>query len=363
MPTFAIAQNRGALEEIIVTAQKREEALQDVPIAISALSADNLQKQGIANLNDFQGGQVPSLKVVQFAGRPNAIQLGIRGITESDPTQLTQERPVAVYVDGVYVARGNGMDTEVFDVERMEVLRGPQGTLFGRNAEGGALNITTRKPKGEFGFKQELEATTLDEYKSRTLIDSPEWNGLSASLGYLHRQANGWVNNPADNRDYNWQNKNAYRLALEYKTGDVTVDYAYDHSNVDYMQNYNVLQHKPPNALTPQPVGDGRQDNAYIGSLQPVQNTENDGHNLTIEWNANDELTAKSITGYRNLKDNNSAGAETENAFVPVALAGSPRVFSPTPTAASVVALTDFQSSAITRQNQLSQEFQLIGDM
>ena len=203
LPTLAIAQSRGALEEIIVTAQKREEALQDVPIAISALSADTLAKQGIKNLNDFQVGQVPSLKVVQFAGRPNAIQFGIRGITESDPTQLTQERPVAIYVDGIYVARGNGMDTEVFDIERLEVLRGPQGTLFGRNAEGGALNITTRKPKGEFGFKQELEASTLDEYKSRSVIDTPEWNGLSANLSYLHRQANGGVNNPGGVRDYN----------------------------------------------------------------------------------------------------------------------------------------------------------------
>ena len=266
LPTLAIAQSRGALEEIIVTAQKREEAIQDVPIAISALSAETLQKQGIANLNDLQGGQVPSLKIIQFAGRPNSIQLGIRGITESDPTQLTQERPVAVYVDGVYIARGNGMDTEVFDIERMEVLRGPQGTLFGRNAEGGALNITTLKPTGNFGFKQELEATTLDEYKSRTLVNTPEWNGLSASLGYLHRQANGWITNPADNRDYNWQNKNAYRLALEYKIDDVTVDYSYDHSNVDYMQNYNHLIAKPAASLNTRPVDQERVGRAFAGT-------------------------------------------------------------------------------------------------
>jgi iron complex outermembrane receptor protein len=358
LPAFAVAQDRAVLEEIIVTAQKREETLQDVPIAISALSADTLAKQGIANLNDFQGGQVPALKVVQFAGRPNTLQIGIRGITEADPTQLTVERPIAVYVDGVYVARGNGMDTEVFDLERMEVLRGPQGTLFGRNAEGGALNIVTRKPKGDFGFKQELEATTLDEYKSRTLIDTPEWNGLSASLGYLHREANGWINNPGGKRDFNWQDKDAYRLALQYNTADVVVDYAYDHSDVDYMQNYNILLNKPAGSYNPRPAGYGRTDNAWAGTLEPAQNTESEGHNLTVEWIIDDRLTLKSITGYRELQDDNSAAGTGANIFLPGGIA--PLGTGALPASAG---LSDNQSVALTRQNQLSQEFQLIGDL
>lgn len=354
LPSFAVAQDRAALEEIIVTAQKREETLQDVPIAISALGAGALEKQGIDNLNDFQGGQVPSLKVVQFAGRPNTLQIGVRGITEADPTQLTVERPIAVYVDGVYVARGNGMDTEVLDLERMEILRGPQGTLFGRNAEGGALNIVTRKPKGEFGFKQELEASTLDEYKSRTLIDTPSFNGLAASLGYVHRQANGWINNPDSNRDFNWQNKNAYRIALQYdNSDDLVVDYAYDHSNVDYMQNYNVLLHKPAVSYNPRPAGYGRPDSAWAGTAEPTQNTENDGHNLTAEWNINDELTLKSITGYRNLKDNNSSAGTGANIFLPGPAVGL----------APSEGISDAHSIARTRQNQLSQELQLIGDL
>lgn len=357
LPTLAIAQNRGALEEIIVTAQKREEALQDVPIAISALSADTMEKQGINNLNDLQGGQVPSLKVIQFAGRPNTIQIGIRGITESDPTQLTVERAVAVYVDGVYLARGNGMDTEAFDIERMEVLRGPQGTLFGRNAMGGAVSITTRKPTGEFGFKQELEGTTLDEYKSRTLINTPQFNGLSASLGYVKSQANGWINNPGGKEDFNWHDKDAYRIALQYEISDVVVDYSYDHSDLDYMQNYNTLIHKPAASLNPRPIDTKRPDSAWAGTAMALQNTENEGHNLTVEWNINDSLTFKSITGYRELTDWNSAGGAGANAFLPggIPAAGTGDLL---PTQGR----SDSQTFAVTEQDQLSQEFQLIGE-
>ncbi|EEF23162.1 conserved hypothetical protein, partial [Ricinus communis] len=291
--------------------------------------------------------------VITFGGRPNTLQLGIRGISENDPTQLAAERPIAVYVDGAYIARGNGMDTEVFDIERMEILRGPQGTLFGRNAEGGALNITTRKPKGEFGFKQELEASDLDEYKSRTIIDTPEWNGLAASLGYLHRQANGWIDNPGGTRDFNWQNKNAYRLALEYKVNDVVVDYAYDYSNLDYMQNLNVLLHKPAASLNPVPAGPGRLERSFGGTLAPVQNTENDGHNLGVEWNINDSLTFKSITAYRNLKDNNVSTGTGAQVFVPGTAAGLP----------ASQGLSDSNGFARLRQNQMSQEFQLIGEV
>jgi iron complex outermembrane receptor protein len=352
LSNIAIAQNRTSLEEIIVTAQKREEAIQDVPIAITALGADTLEKQGIATLKDLQGGQVPSLKVVQFAGRPNTMQFGIRGVTEPD-IQPSVERAIAVYVDNVYIARANGMDTEVFDIERMEILRGPQGTLFGRNAEGGAVNITTRKPTGDFGFKQDLEASSLDEYKARTLIDTPEWNGLSASLGYLHRQANGWIANPAnENRDYNWQNKNAYRLALQYKTDDVVVDYAYDNSNIEYMQNYNVLLHKPAASFNPRPVDQGRPDRAWAGTRAPVSSSEGDGHSLTAEWSINSELTLKSITGYRTLEDNAYATGSGANVFLPGLAVGL----------SATQGVSDSLSIGLMNQNQHSQEIQLIGD-
>lgn len=352
----AIAQSRTMLEEVIVTAQKREEAIQDVPIAITALGADALKAQGVDNLVDLQGGQVPSLKVVQFAGRPNTIQLGIRGVTESDPTQLTVERPIAVYVDGVYIARGNGMDTEVFDTERIEVLRGPQGTLFGRNAMGGALNITTRKPGGEFGFRQELEASTLDEYKARTRLDTPSWNGFSASLGYLHRQANGWVNNPGGKEDFNWQEKDGYRIAMQYEQDNLVVDYSYDHSDVDYMHNYTALLHKPAASTNPRPVDRKRLDSAWAGTTLPVQSTKNEGHNLVIEWILNDNLTFKSITGYRELEDNNGTAGAGASVFLPGPfLPGNPQ--------APTTGFSDSQVFAVTRQDQHSQEFQLIGDM
>ena len=135
-------------------------------------------------------------------------------------------------------------------------------------------------------------------------------------------------------------------MALEYQLDNVTVDYSYDHSNVDYMQNYNTLVAKPSISQIPRPDDSGRVEDGF-GTLQPVQNTENDGHNLSVEWNINDDLTFKSITGYRTLKDTNDSGGAGANAFIPsgTTAAGEPISF------------------ARTRQNQHSQEFQLVGDM
>jgi iron complex outermembrane receptor protein len=357
---LALAQSRTVLEEVVVTAQKREEALQDVPIAISALSSSALEKQGVSNIVDLQAGQVPALKVISFAGRPNTLQLGIRGVTESDPTQLTSERPVAVYIDGVYIARGTGIDSEVFDIERMEILRGPQGTLFGRNAHGGALNIVTQKPEGEFGFKQMLEATSLDQYKARTVINTPEVAGFAASFTYLHSEANGWINNPGGQQDFNWHDKDAYRLAIQYQTESVVANYSYDNSKLDFMQNYNHLLHKPAASLNPRPVDTKRRDTAWAGTLMGEQQNDNEGHSLAIEWEINDALTFKSISSYREMTDLNSASGSglfsfLPGGFVPNLGAGLSALY---PTRA----FSDSITMADTEQESWSQEFQLIGD-
>ena len=156
------------LEEIVVTAQKREEGLQDTPIAVTAFTSAALEDKNIENiaqLADF----TPNLifdTTSPVSGLSSGAVVFIRGIGNTD-FSLTTDPGVGTYVDGVYISRSAGGVLDVLDVERIEVLRGPQGTLFGRNTIGGALNIISRKPADELEGKVELSVGNYDRQNVR----------------------------------------------------------------------------------------------------------------------------------------------------------------------------------------------------
>src|SRR5687768_2878549 len=133
------------LEEVVVTAQKREQSLQDVGISVSAFSGDQLRALGATSTIDITQ-QVPALQLFTFS--PAFTVFSLRGVSQNN-FQDNLEAPVAVYLDGAYVASMNAINTQLFDMERVEVLRGPQGTLFGRNATGGLIQFLTRKAEEE----------------------------------------------------------------------------------------------------------------------------------------------------------------------------------------------------------------------
>lgn len=150
------AAQSGGLEDIVVTARKTSENLQTVPISISAVSAESLERRGIDNvaqIADF----APNVTLdgsAPISGSSSALVAYIRGIGQSD-FAFNFEPGVGLYVDGVYMARNMGGVMDLLDLERIEVLKGPQGTLFGRNTIGGAISLVTRKPRGELGGKLE----------------------------------------------------------------------------------------------------------------------------------------------------------------------------------------------------------------
>jgi len=149
-PLIAAPANQG-LGDIVVTATRRETNLQRTPLAISVVNTQVLADRHVQSLYDFADGAVPSLRVATFEARQSALTVGIRGIVPLDANQPAREQGVGIYIDGVYLGRQHGLNAALFDVQRIEVLKGPQGTLFGRNTEGGALNIVTARPTGEFG--------------------------------------------------------------------------------------------------------------------------------------------------------------------------------------------------------------------
>src|SRR5690606_29049339 len=160
--------------------------------------------------------------------------VSIRGIAEADPAQVTRELSTGIYLDGVYLGRAQGLGFDVADLERIEVLRGPQGTLYGRNSIGGAVNLVTRKPNvEELSLRQTLSFGNYSAFKSVTHVNGPITPQFAAKVSYIHDERDGWVKN-SGGEDYNSYEKKGGRVALRWLPSDsLTVDYTYDKSEIE----------------------------------------------------------------------------------------------------------------------------------
>ncbi|AMN47990.1 hypothetical protein ACG33_12955 [Steroidobacter denitrificans] len=300
----AVAQQQqftaSGIQEVIVTAQRREESLQDTPIAITAISAEELADRGIT---DYQGvaATTPAITFTQYPSSPNTFILYMRGQGVSDAMQVTVDSAVGLYQDGFYISRPQLITFDLADIERVEVLRGPQGTLYGRNTTGGAVNLISKKPSGEFGFKQELGFGNKGRLRSLSVLDLPKWNGLSAKLSFLKREQNGYVKNLGTGHDFGEEDQIAGRVALRWDVGGpVTADYFYERGDLDstptYYTNSGLV------GLIPGYSDSGKPESH---TYRPFDLEESKGtfeaHGLTLAWNVNDALTLKSLTGYREI--------------------------------------------------------------
>ena len=180
-----------------VTAERRATNAQKTPISISVVTAQAVQERHIYSLSDMADGSAPGLTVTPYANRPFNVILNIRGVgIMTDTNQPSGESGVGVYLDGVYLGRPQGLDAGLYDVQAIEVLKGPQGTLFGRNTEGGALNITTKKPTGQFGAEVLGGLGNYGSYESQFHLNLAEFHGFSVKLDGMIQSHDGWVKNP-----------------------------------------------------------------------------------------------------------------------------------------------------------------------
>src|SRR5262245_20078031 len=122
-PASSQEAGRGGLEEVVVTATRREQSLQDVPLAVTAVTADSLVARGVNSLSDLTPGAIPGVIIGQYAGTPSVLSIGIRGVGIADPAQGTTEMPVPLYIDGVFMGRAQGLGTDLIEPERVEILR------------------------------------------------------------------------------------------------------------------------------------------------------------------------------------------------------------------------------------------------
>ena len=321
------AASNSALEEIVVTARKREEPLQETPIAVSAFSANDLEKRSLDNLMDV-GAYAPNVNMAtgqSGSGGANNGQIYIRGIGQSD-FLFTTDPGVGIYIDGVFHPRTLGSSMDLMDLERVEVLRGPQGTLFGKNTVGGAVNVVSAKPTGELGGSAEATFGRFNRTDFRGGIDFPvsETVFAKAALSYKNRDGH------ADRLDFTTrakldetgsQDQIGGRLLLRWLASeDITVDLGFDYSHWDQESVATQLtQFDDAGAFGGVPIALW---NAFIGgpSGTPMSSAfisgdpdisfgtgpngnELDawGFNATIEWDMG-WATIKSITAYREME-------------------------------------------------------------
>lgn len=178
------------LDEIVVTAQKRAQNLQDVPIAISAISSEKVEQLGIRDSRDLSG-LAPNVVVTQGTTSNSAAVFSMRGISNGGSESFGIDAANGLYVDGVYIARGGAMGLNVMDIERVEVLRGPQGTLFGRNTTGGAIHFISRAPSSTFRLKAEAGYGNFNAWNGKISVDPGEIAGISTTFSYSHSERDG----------------------------------------------------------------------------------------------------------------------------------------------------------------------------
>ncbi|MEH6583776.1 MAG: TonB-dependent receptor [Halioglobus sp.] len=333
---LALADESSApmLEEVIVTAQKRAESLQDTPISVVAFDTNTLENRGIHTLVDV-GPNVPNLHLTPHPNSGATVRVFIRGVGNNDD-QITQDPSVATYMDGVYLARSQGLAMEVGDIERIEVLRGPQGSLYGRNATGGAINFVTVAPSlDSLEFKQAFTVGSRNEFRSKTTLNLPVSENFAVKLGYLIAKKDGFVDNlGTGERRFGDQDRTAYRLDALWRPSDrMELRYAYDRSEID---DSPVFVGVVP--LYPEQAGRPDAGDPNVTGLQ-ANDITTQGHTLTVAWDINDDISLKSITGYRELDSDQYQDFHT-GVLGPFVLFGAP---------------------IDTEQEQFTQEFQLLG--
>lgn len=301
IPQLAYAQDADAPEglgDIVVTAQKRSQSLQDVPIAISAISSDYLEQRQVTSISTLSG-LAPNLKVDTAGANQTTSIIAIRGGVQGNP-QIYFEPSVGIYMDGVYIAKAQGTLFDVADIERIEVLRGPQGTLYGRNAVAGAVNIVTSKPNGEFGGRFEVAYGNYDYRRMRGTLNLPALGIFSAKLsGQITKRAGFYKvsGNAFTDEAASLDSKSGMVQVRAEPSDALTLDYVFDISVNDQQASYSqTINGTGALAAFVQP----RVRNQNVSFDSPnFEYAKNWGHSLTATLDAGGLGEFKSITALR----------------------------------------------------------------
>lgn len=287
VPSYAQSQDAFSLEEIIVTAQKREQNLQDVGIAISAFQGETLEAMGVVNSNEI-AAKTPNLTIVSPAGEGGVVSVFIRGIGLND-FALNNTGPVGFYLDGSAIGSTNGQLTTLFDVERVEVLKGPQGTLFGRNTTGGALNIVSNKPSEEFEASVAVSAGNYGYLKTEGVVSGNLAEDLNGRLAIVAYESDGYIENTSTGDEVEKQNF-AARALFDYQPTD----------DLSLMLNLRGSRNDSDSDLYGTTLDADFYEGAH-GTRDYKINVDTLGASLTATYDISDNITLTSLTAYDDL--------------------------------------------------------------
>jgi iron complex outermembrane receptor protein len=282
-----------SLAPVEVTAQRKSENLQKVPIAVTALTGADLENREINSTVDIVGS-VPNLVGNENVGLSTSSSFFLRGVGQ-DESISTSDPAVGTYIDGVYVARQVGNNSYLYDIDRIEVLRGPQGTLYGRNTSGGAVSIITQKPTDELSGNLRGSYGNYGRYDIRGSVSGPIADGLTGSFAAYTAQQNKGFQYDATNgeRAFDQDSKGA-RGALRFRpNADLEINFSAEYA---IERPLPVL---PLNAVNPANGTDFFTIHSGFGITR--EKVESTGYTLNVSYALTDNLMLKSITGYRKL--------------------------------------------------------------
>jgi iron complex outermembrane receptor protein len=312
------------LEEVIVTAQKKESTLQDTPIALSAFGEMALEREGISSVEDL-ADNVPAMTIQPFPINTTTLRIYIRGIGLID-AQVTQDPPIGVYLDGAYIARSSALATDIADLQRIEVLRGPQGTLYGRNSTGGALNLISKRPNpDDLEFKQTLTTGSDHLFVSNTSVNVPLWQGAAGKFAYYKKSVDGPIENTGIGEDFGDNDTRGLRVDFGWDISEILrLDLAWDKTEAEITTRpftYTGPKDQIPNpnanetiAVTNLLISGSSQFTSYdprerrpdkVFSAVPIYAAKNviEGKQLTFSWDFADSQQFKYIYAERDLAD------------------------------------------------------------
>ena len=307
-PGTALAEEgkeAGLLEEIVVTARKREESLQDVPIAITAVTESGLTEKGVAEIIDL----TQTVANFTFNGNGSALSaIGIRGIVAAT-RNIGFESGIGVYIDQVYVGRPSAFNQNLDDIQQVEVLRGPQGTLFGRNTIGGAVNITTKTPGNELEGKVKITGGNLNRFNASGFVSGPiVEDKVYGKVSLYSIRRDGFIDNAYDNSKLSDEDRKGYRASLRFtptenlaitlsaddmeeSTNRMFTQYTATDATSPLFGLYNlVLAGDPSTALAP---------NRTSQNFRPAENRDLSGQSLRAVWDFESGARLVSITSQR----------------------------------------------------------------
>ena len=300
------AQQSGGLTTIVVTAQRRDESVQNVPIAISAFDGGELARRGVTNALEV-AQFVPNLVAVNNTGLGSANAYYLRGIGNSE-TIPTFDPPIGTYVDDIYISRQNSNNLSLFDVERVEVLRGPQGTLFGRNTTGGAVSVFLAEPDNDFGGYAEIGYGSYNRIEGRASVDLPLAETFAVKVSGYWQNDDGYAQNTTTGERTNEVDGWGARIGLAGDLSDSvrwTGSYIHTESKAANLLNFDCDPANPTNC-------DGRfvttgygKDDTFAGLLTGEKNGYGLGADTTMDFISSnfeiglgDDWSVNLITGY-----------------------------------------------------------------